>query len=125
MVVTKAIVSIDTNNAIEQSKKDFKLACELFLKNYANIKNEFEDENPLPRGGSPMSIEDLNQFIRTVDGFFKSKLSQLRAEYQHAKLENLKVQRKWDSYIGNVRNSHKRGDNMRINHLMYEIRNEI
>ena len=125
MPVTRAIISIETNHAINQSKRDFKKACDLFLKSYSKIKNKFEEESGLPRGGSAMSVEELNQFIGTVDGYFKCRMAQIRSDYNRARIDNLKVQRKWNSYMGALRNNHKTCDVVRMRQLMHDVRNQL
>tara|TARA_B100000073_G_scaffold139360_2_gene114603 strand:+ start:3924 stop:4301 length:378 start_codon:yes stop_codon:yes gene_type:complete len=125
MPVTRAIISIETNHAIEQSKKDFKRSCDFFLSNYGKIKNKLHEKSSLPRGGSAMSQEDFDAFMNNVDGYFNNKMAEVRGEYTRARIDNLKVKRKWRGYMSNIRAGHRKGNSDLISHTIHDIRNNV
>jgi len=112
----KTLVSYYRNMATKDYRKIMDSSKENFINNYISFKKT--------HGCSltEVSEEDFHTFIVNVNGFFKSKMKQLRKEYLgYTEIKNVKCERQWRMMMGTLRNAHKEGKEEKVTAVLYDM----
>ena len=66
--------------------------------------------------------KDFHNFILSVNGFYKSRMKQLRHNYsEYTEVKNVKHERQWYAMIRTLRNAHKEGKEGKVTAVLYDM----
>ena len=112
----KLLMSYYRNMATQDYHKIMDSSKINFINNYISFKKT--------HGCSltEVSEEEFHTFIVNVNGFFKSKMKQLRKEYLgYTEIKNVKCERQWRMMMGTLRNAYKEGKEMKVTAVLYDM----
>ena len=112
----KPVRSYYRNLASEDCKNVMDVAKQNFITTYITFKKT--------HGCSltESSSEDFHNFILSVNGFYKSRMKQLRHNYlEYTEVKNVKQERQWYAMMGTLRNAHKQGKEDKVPAVIYDM----
>ena len=112
----KPVRSYYRNLASNDCKVVMDAAKENFIKTYMTLKKN--------QGCclTECSAEDFHSFIVNVNGFYKSRMKQLRHNYLgYTEVKNVKQERQWYAMMGTLRNAHKEGKEEKVTAVLYDM----
>lgn len=85
-----------------------------FLKNYVTFKKTTGKDL------IDTTSNEFNEFFSNVNGYYKSRMKQLRREYEdEIVIKNVKHERQWYVLMGTLLNAHKECSEKKLTHVLY------
>ena len=112
----KPVRSYYRNLATEDCKNVMDVAKQNFITSYMSFKKTHECVL------TESDYEDFHNFILSVNGFYKSRMKQLRHNYMgRTEVKNVKQERQWNVMMGSLRNAYNEGKEARVTAVLYDM----
>ena len=115
-VALKPVKSYYRNLASQDCKDVMDISKQNFIATYLSFKKT--------HGCSltECDYEDFHNFVLSVDGFYKSRMKQLRHNYlNYTSVKNVKHERQWYVMMGTLRNAYKQGKEEKVTAVLYDM----
>lgn len=85
-----------------------------FLKNYMTFKKTTGKDL------IDTTTHEFNEFYKNVNGYYKSRMKQLRREYESdVIIKNVKQEKQWYVLMNTLQNAHKEHSDRKVTHVLY------